>query len=304
MVPSDLIQLFGQNDGEWLTTPRSSWRQLAFSSFVVHATLLWSQVYLQSWRKEARSKELTSSTDTGRITRLEGNTETEISKYPCSCKMPTLLQQWQHSSALPPELQHPPSIPQAKDYLYNNLKENQYMVEYNCNPLLKLCNSTGDTSLAYRPTEHQHSGAPSHSTLSAIPSYSSSSCWGGFCGLQQFCRDLQQPQGNLLTCPKAAGSSRGKAFSELSAKEGALSESLFFFILWFPECFWESTDWTTQQKLPEVTQIFWKRINLSWQKSMLVKAFAKTGSVFDFCFLQGSRWTRNKVKQGTDRKWI
>lgn len=75
-----------------------------------------------------------------------------------------------------------------------------------------------------------------------------------------------------------------------------LRVSGFFFILWFPECFEESTDWTTQQGLPEVTQIFLERINLSWQKYMLVKAFSKSGSVSDFCFQQGWCWTRNQSK--------
>lgn len=68
---------------------------------------------------------------------------------------------------------------------------------------------------------------------------------------------------DLLTCPKAAGNSRGKVFSEFTAKEGAATalKYFFFFNCGFLNASENQLTGQHSKNCPK-SQIFWKRISL------------------------------------------
>lgn len=106
------------------------------------------------------------------------------------------------------------------------------MIENNCNPLLKLCNSTGDTCTGLQThTASTQQWSPSlhpFSNSHLIPQQAAGEVSVGLSNSAEICNSHKALH-DLLTCPKAAGNSRGKAFSEPAAKEGAATalKSLF-----------------------------------------------------------------------------
>lgn len=116
-------------------------------------------------------------------------------------------QQRLHSS-VPAIFQHPPSagIPRAYSLvprLHNSLKENQYMIEYNCNPILNLCNAHRPLLVisAYKSTQHEESFVFLLTTSFQATSYFSSSCCKALLCASAVLQRSVTVTSHLLPCP-------------------------------------------------------------------------------------------------------